>query len=228
MIAGIYYDLELIGTDNNDYYKIQCTESSNLLVSIESDNYFNFIIILYHEGGYASNNIIMYEIEGEPRKVYAHAPTTTYYYVDVYSMGGDHTYNMTISINVEGGNTYIIEESDDDDDDDTQLSDEIIIIGGSLIVGSLVLITPNIEKYLTAIYKISELGHEVTNRALRNFLGLSRQTITDFFTRNSFFRLCVDIVKGTAPTPTKYILNDKGRKVISLIFHFRDYYTNKN
>ncbi len=43
---------------------------------------------------------------------YIHAPTTTYYYVEIYSQGGDHTYNMTISINAEGGNTYIIEESD--------------------------------------------------------------------------------------------------------------------
>ena len=93
------------------------------------------------------------------------------------------------------------------------------------------IITPNIEKYLTAIYKITESGQEVTNRALRDYLGLSRQTITDFFTKNmsnSFFRQCIDIINGTAPMPTKYILNVKGRKVVSLIFHFRDYYMNKN
>ena len=92
------------------------------------------------------------------------------------------------------------------------------------------IITPNIEKYLTAIYKISESGREVTNRTLISFLRLKRQTISAFFNKNeknNYFRNCVDIINGDPPTPTRYILKDKGKEIISLIFHFRDYYKNK-
>jgi hypothetical protein len=93
------------------------------------------------------------------------------------------------------------------------------------------IITKNIEKYLTAIYELSKSGNEVTHKMLSSYLGLTRQTISAFFSvskKNSFFRQCVEIKNRGPPTPINYILTDKGRETISLIFHFRNYYKKKH
>jgi len=88
-------------------------------------------------------------------------------------------------------------------------------------------ITGNIEMYLTGIYKISELKNEVNSIDLADYLGLTRQDIYDFFKRNNFIKKYINIIMGTLPNPFKYSLTDEGKKIISLMLHFKDYYLKK-
>ncbi|MBY8982711.1 MAG: hypothetical protein KGD57_07170 [Candidatus Lokiarchaeota archaeon] len=85
-------------------------------------------------------------------------------------------------------------------------------------------IAKNIEEYLMAIHKISESRLETTSNALKNYFKLTRESIFYFFKNNNIIKQYVNIIIGTPPIPNKYILTNKGKKAVSLILHFRDYY----
>ena len=88
------------------------------------------------------------------------------------------------------------------------------------------LIQESFEKYLTAIYEISKSGGEVTTPALMDYMRLGSNAILTFFKRNiDIIKQYVDIKAGK---PKKYILNDKGKEIVSLLYHFRDYYRSFN
>lgn len=83
-------------------------------------------------------------------------------------------------------------------------------------------ITESIERYLTAIYEISKSGRDVTVYSLADYMGISSSSISNYFYRKKdVITQYIDIKAGR---PTKYVLNNKGRECVSLIYHFRDYY----
>ena len=82
----------------------------------------------------------------------------------------------------------------------------------------------NIEKYLTAIYELSKSFNKVPSTALSYHLGVTYSAISDFFKKKSVINKYVDFTVGKGRTPTKYLLTEEGKNIVSLIFHFRDYY----
>jgi len=82
------------------------------------------------------------------------------------------------------------------------------------------------ERYLTAIFEISNSGQEATTTSLMNYMGIKNNiTILNFFKKNSnFINPYVDIIIGRAHNPTVFILKSKGKELINLIYYFRDYY----
>ncbi|MBA7553472.1 hypothetical protein ES705_46064 [subsurface metagenome] len=87
-------------------------------------------------------------------------------------------------------------------------------------------INETFERYLTAIYEISKSKNEVTISDLARFTGLKPVTIYKFFKKNSrLLKLSLEMKIGVAPTPTRFILTEKGREFISLIYHFKNYYS---
>ena len=86
-------------------------------------------------------------------------------------------------------------------------------------------INETFERYLTAIFEISKLKHEVTISDIANFTGFNPSTIHSFFKKESeLLRQSIEIKIGLAPTPTRFILTEKGREFISLINHFKNYF----
>ena len=118
-------------------------------------------------------------------------------------------------------------------DDYNRITREFTLIHreGSIIKNPLIkptLETDGFMKYLIAIYENSKSGCDVTNMGLKNYLGYKdKSTVMTFFRNNyNVMRHYVEIIHGTKSkaNPTKYYLNDNGRKAVSLIFQFRDYY----
>lgn len=86
-------------------------------------------------------------------------------------------------------------------------------------------VSENLERYLSAIYELSKAGNNITTSTLKNYLRKKYSfSVLDFFKRNEIIKLFVDIEPGR---PYRFILNDKGRVAISLIYHFRNYYSSK-
>jgi hypothetical protein len=86
------------------------------------------------------------------------------------------------------------------------------------------IIQDSFERYLTAIYEISNSGQDVTTPALKEYLSFNSSTVLSFFTRRSkIIKRYVNIEVGR---PTKYFLNDRGYGLIELIYHFKKYYNN--
>lgn len=84
-------------------------------------------------------------------------------------------------------------------------------------------ISENLEKYLCAVYELSQTGRDVTTLALRDYLKKKYSwSVIDFFKKNKAIKLFVDVKAGR---PYRFILNDRGREAISLIYHFRDYFS---
>jgi len=84
------------------------------------------------------------------------------------------------------------------------------------------------KNYLTAIYEISNSGRKVTHSTLSEYMGLAIPSIYYFFKRrNNLVSKYVDIEVGKSGwkgEETKYFLNEKGRELISLLNHFKDYF----
>lgn len=85
-------------------------------------------------------------------------------------------------------------------------------------------ISKNHEKYLTAIYELSKSFNTVPSTALSYHLGVTHSAVSDFFKKKSVINKYVDFTVGKGRTPTKYLLTEEGKNIVSLIFHFRDYY----
>lgn len=86
--------------------------------------------------------------------------------------------------------------------------------------------TDTCEKYLDAIYKISQRGEEITNNSLAQHLNLNSATVRGYLIeKESFYKNFFEIDIGRNRLK-KYILTDQGKKYIELMHYFRDYYKN--
>ena len=81
------------------------------------------------------------------------------------------------------------------------------------------------ERYLTAIYKISESGQKVHSTLLKKYMNLDLSTIHKFFRRNeAIIKNFVDVSNDTSSNSNSYKLTEEGKKAIHLIFQFKKYY----
>ena len=81
------------------------------------------------------------------------------------------------------------------------------------------------ERYLTAIYKISESGQKVNSTLLKKYMNLDLSTIHKFFRRNEvIIKNFVDVSTDTSSNSNSYKLTEEGKKAIHLIFQFKKYY----
>lgn len=80
--------------------------------------------------------------------------------------------------------------------------------------------------YLFALFEISEEKGVVTTDDLINKMSLSRSAINNFFDiRKEFLKKYGKINIGKGPSnPTKYYVNDEGKKIVRLMIYFREYY----
>ena len=83
----------------------------------------------------------------------------------------------------------------------------------------------SLERYLTVIHEISKSGLVVITSALADYLKISISPVHNFF-RNwgVFIRRYVNIIVGQGSSQSRYILTDEGKEIISLIYHFKNYY----
>ena len=90
-------------------------------------------------------------------------------------------------------------------------------------------INENFVEYLLAIYEISASGRDTTNKNLANFLKLDKSTFRIWFRRNKDFienYVHITYKKSQKGSDTSiYNLTDKGKKIISLIIYFKEYYS---
>jgi len=86
----------------------------------------------------------------------------------------------------------------------------------------------NLEKYLNAIYAMSQQGLEITYNSLGRYMSLkSRSSSFEFIKRRIDFLnnfLAIEHGKGYGRETTKIKLTEQGKKYIELIHHFEDYY----
>ncbi len=83
------------------------------------------------------------------------------------------------------------------------------------------------ERYLDAIYKLSQQGQEITHKSLANYLSIKRHAVFQYLKNNkSFFRefIEVNIGIGHGHGPTEIFLTEQGKQYIELMYYFRDYY----
>jgi hypothetical protein len=87
------------------------------------------------------------------------------------------------------------------------------------------MINDNIIKYLFAIHNISKAEQEINATALSNYLGVSARAVRHFFyDRYNLLNLFINVLQEKPKTLKKYSLTDYGKKAITLLQHFRDYY----
>ncbi|MFX1453193.1 MAG: hypothetical protein ACFFCM_20335 [Promethearchaeota archaeon] len=95
------------------------------------------------------------------------------------------------------------------------------------ILEKKVKINETFDRYLTAIYEISNFKSDVTISDLIEYTGFDQSTIHRFFYKNSdLVRQSIEIKVRGAPKPTIFSLTEKGREYLSLIYHFKNYYSN--
>jgi len=88
--------------------------------------------------------------------------------------------------------------------------------------------------YLIAVFEISEKTLDgVTRVELANEMGRdTSNNISDigrfFGRRKNILEKYVRIVAGqTQTSPTRYYMTDEGRRIVRLMYYFRDYYRNR-
>jgi len=80
-------------------------------------------------------------------------------------------------------------------------------------------------EYLIALYEISKtIDDGVTRKDIKNYLKHTSQW-TIFETRD-YSDKYVRIISGTKQRATRYYITDEGKKIVRLIYYFRDYYKN--
>jgi len=89
-------------------------------------------------------------------------------------------------------------------------------------------------EYLTALFEISEkktiMNEEegVSRQELKRYLEQKSSVWQDVFENRELSKKYIRIVEGArnGKPPTKYYINDEGRRIVRLIYYFRDYYKN--
>ena len=83
----------------------------------------------------------------------------------------------------------------------------------------------SLERYLIAIYEISELGEEANTPTVANYLKISNSPVHNFFKKwRNFLKPYIKIKIGLGSKPSIYILTEKGKEIVSLLIHFRNYF----
>ncbi len=84
-----------------------------------------------------------------------------------------------------------------------------------------------LKKFLMAIFKISEEKGVVSTGDLMNKTKLSKSAVGYLFNvKREFLDKYGELVIGRGHTPTKYYINDDGRRIMRLIYFFRDFFKN--
>lgn len=83
--------------------------------------------------------------------------------------------------------------------------------------------------YLDAFYEISQQGQNITIKNLMNYLGLSVGAVSACFRRhwtfiNHFINIKYKDPKSFTSFKNIYVLTEKGKKYIELVYYFRDYF----
>ena len=90
-------------------------------------------------------------------------------------------------------------------------------------------INESLIRYLDAFYEISQQGLNISIKNLMNYLGLSVGGVSAFFRRhwsfiNSFIDTKYKDPKSFTSFKNIYVLTEKGKNYIELIYYFRDYF----
>lgn len=84
-------------------------------------------------------------------------------------------------------------------------------------------------KFLMAFFEVYEEKGVVTTGDLMEKTRLSKSTVNYFFqTKREFLMKYGDLTIGEGFTPTRYYMNEEGKRIMRLIYYFRDYYRNLN
>ncbi len=79
--------------------------------------------------------------------------------------------------------------------------------------------------YLIALFEISKRKQGgVTRDEILNYLG--QKSFGKIFEKRKVSEKYLRIVAGTTQRPTRYYINDEGRRIVRLMYYFRDYYRN--
>ena len=91
-----------------------------------------------------------------------------------------------------------------------------------------IMIKENFIKYLNAIFELSQLGDKVTPNRIKNYIGVHRSAVLQFFREKvSFIEQYINIedgIQGNLSNTIEYSLTDFGKKTVKLLSHFKDYY----
>jgi len=82
-------------------------------------------------------------------------------------------------------------------------------------------------KLLMTLFEISEEKGVVNTNDIMNNTKLSKSAVGYLFqVKREFLKNYGELIIGKGHTPTKYYMNDEGRRIIRLIYYFRDFYRN--
>jgi hypothetical protein len=82
-------------------------------------------------------------------------------------------------------------------------------------------------KFLRAIFEISEQKGVVTTGDLMNKANLSKSAVGYLFNvKRELLEKYGELVIGKGHTQTNYYINDDGKRIMRLIYYFRDFYRN--
>jgi len=85
----------------------------------------------------------------------------------------------------------------------------------------------SLRNYFFALYEISEEKGAITSIDLEEKMNISRVSILKFFTkRRELLEKYGNIIPARGRIPTKYYLNDDGKRIVRLMHYFKNYYKN--
>jgi len=81
-------------------------------------------------------------------------------------------------------------------------------------------------RYLIALYELSKTKYDgATRKDMQKHMNFKSDKNIVFETTNYSYKY-VKIVSGTKHRPTRYYITDEGKKIVRLMYYFRDYYKN--
>jgi hypothetical protein len=85
----------------------------------------------------------------------------------------------------------------------------------------------SLRNYFFALYEISEEKGAITSIDLEEKMNISRTAILKFFTkRKDLLEKYGNIISARGSIPTKYYMNDDGKRIVRLMHYFKNYYKN--
>ena len=85
----------------------------------------------------------------------------------------------------------------------------------------------SLMEYLFILFEISEEKSVVSSTDLANKMGRDLSNINRFFSaRKKLLEKYGKIIVGKVYSPTRYYMNDEGKRIVRLLYYFRDYYRN--
>ncbi|MFW9877094.1 MAG: hypothetical protein ACFFG0_28725 [Candidatus Thorarchaeota archaeon] len=82
----------------------------------------------------------------------------------------------------------------------------------------------SLERYITAIYESSKMGHDPSTSILADYLKISTSSVHNFFRKwDAFTSKFINIIGGRGRKQSIYILTNKWKELVSLIYRFKNY-----